>query len=68
MDQPTEPSPERGTARLDELRPAPADILRTAVTTAVQVADIVFDRGLAGVPRPLDIRAWIEGQLYRPRY
>lgn len=50
------------------LFPSQADILETEVTTATRIAELVFDQGLAGVPRPEDIRAWIEGMLYRPRY
>ncbi len=49
------------------LFPAQADILETEVTTATRIAELIFDRGLASVERPDDIRAWIEGQLYRPR-
>jgi hypothetical protein len=36
------------------------------VTTASRVAEFMFDKGLAQVERPRDIRAWIEGQLYTP--
>jgi malate dehydrogenase (oxaloacetate-decarboxylating)(NADP+) len=50
------------------LFPSQADILETEVTTAVRVAEFMFDQGLAQVERPRDIRAWIEGQLYRPQY
>ena len=50
------------------LYPSQADILQSEVTTAARVAELLFDRGLATVPRPVDIRAWIEAQLYRPRY
>jgi malate dehydrogenase (oxaloacetate-decarboxylating)(NADP+) len=50
------------------LFPAQTDILETEVTTATRVAELVFDQGLATVERPEDIRAWIEGQLYRPQY
>jgi hypothetical protein len=28
----------------------------------------MFDSGLAKAPRPKDIRAWIEGQLYVAKY
>jgi hypothetical protein len=28
----------------------------------------MFDKGLAQVERPRDIRTWIEGQLYQPEY
>jgi malate dehydrogenase (oxaloacetate-decarboxylating)(NADP+) len=50
------------------LYPSQRDILQTEVTTAVRVAEYMFDQELAQVKRPDDIRAWIEGQLYQPRY
>ena len=50
------------------LFPSQANILETEVTTAVRVAEFMFDEGLAQVERPRDTRAWIEGQLYRPSY
>jgi len=28
----------------------------------------MFEKGLAQVERPRDIRAWIERQLYKPQY
>jgi malate dehydrogenase (oxaloacetate-decarboxylating)(NADP+) len=33
-----------------------------------RVAEFMFDKGLAKVERPADIRAWIEEQLYKPQY
>ncbi|HEX9534531.1 MAG TPA: NAD-dependent malic enzyme [Stellaceae bacterium] len=50
------------------LFPGQADILETEVTTATRVAEFMFDKDLAQVARPRDIRACIEGQLYKPRY
>lgn len=50
------------------LFPSQANILETEVTTATRVAEFMFDQGLAQVEQPPDIRAWIEGQLYRPEY
>jgi malate dehydrogenase (oxaloacetate-decarboxylating)(NADP+) len=50
------------------LFPSQADILESEVTTATRVAELMFDKGLAQIQRPRDIRAWIEGQLYRPAY
>jgi malate dehydrogenase (oxaloacetate-decarboxylating)(NADP+) len=50
------------------LFPSQADILETEVTTATRVAEFMFDKGLAQVERPRDIRAWVEGQLYKPQY
>jgi malate dehydrogenase (oxaloacetate-decarboxylating)(NADP+) len=50
------------------LFPGQANILETEITTATRVAEFMFDEGLAQVKRPRDIRAWIEGQLYKPQY
>jgi malate dehydrogenase (oxaloacetate-decarboxylating)(NADP+) len=50
------------------LFPGQANILDTEVTTAARIAEFMFDQGLAQAERPRDIRAWIEGQLYRPHY
>jgi malate dehydrogenase (oxaloacetate-decarboxylating)(NADP+) len=50
------------------LFPSQTDILATEVTTASRVAEFMFEKGLAQVDRPRDIRAWIEGQLYTPHY
>jgi malate dehydrogenase (oxaloacetate-decarboxylating)(NADP+) len=50
------------------LFPSQANILESEVTTATRVAEFMFDEGLAQVERPRDIRAWIEGQLYKPEY
>lgn len=45
-----------------------SDILETEITTAVRVAEHIFDRGLATVDRPDDIRAWLKSQTYTPAY
>ena len=29
---------------------------------------MIFDRGLARVPRPADVRAFLEAKAYRPAY
>ncbi len=50
------------------LFPSQSNILETEVTTASRVAEFMFDKGLAQVERPRDIRAWVEGQVYRPQY
>jgi malate dehydrogenase (oxaloacetate-decarboxylating)(NADP+) len=50
------------------LFPSQTHILEVEVTTAVHVAEFMFDNGLAGVARPADVRAWIEKQVYKPRY
>jgi malate dehydrogenase (oxaloacetate-decarboxylating)(NADP+) len=50
------------------LFPSQDDILETEVTTATRAAEFMFDKGLAQVERPRDVRAWIESQLYAPKY
>ena len=50
------------------LFPSQADVLEVEVTTAVRVVEYMFDQGLATVKRPGDLRAFVEGQLYRPTY
>jgi malate dehydrogenase (oxaloacetate-decarboxylating)(NADP+) len=50
------------------LYPSQSGILETEVTTAVRVAEFMFDQGLAQAERPEDIRAWLESLLYRPEY
>ena len=57
-------------AELDSglLYPPQSNILQTEIATAVKVCEVIFDRGLAGVERPGDIRAFVESQLYTPEY
>jgi malate dehydrogenase (oxaloacetate-decarboxylating)(NADP+) len=50
------------------LFPSQSEILEMEVTTAIRVAEYMFDVGLAQVQRPHELRAWVESQLYRPRY
>jgi malate dehydrogenase (oxaloacetate-decarboxylating)(NADP+) len=50
------------------LYPPQSNILQTEVTTALRVAEVIFDRGLAGVKRPKDLRAYLESQLYKAEY
>ena len=50
------------------LFPSQSDILETEITTAARVAEHIFDQGHAGVDRPDDIRAWLEGLIYKPGY
>lgn len=50
------------------LYPPQSDILKTEVETAVRIAEVIFASGLAGVPKPENLRAFIEAQLYRPDY
>lgn len=50
------------------LFPKQDQILETEITTATRIAEYVFDHGMATVSRPTDVRAWIEGMTYEPRY
>lgn len=50
------------------LFPPQSDIFNAEIATAIRVAELVFERGLAQVPRPGDMRAWIQSLLYRPEY
>lgn len=50
------------------LYPLQANILETEIKTAVRVAKLVFDSGLARVERPNDMEAFIRGHVYQPEY
>jgi malate dehydrogenase (oxaloacetate-decarboxylating)(NADP+) len=50
------------------LYPLQANILETEIKTAVRVARLVFDSGLAGVQRPADVEALIRSHVYTPAY
>ena len=50
------------------LFPGQANIGEIEMTTATRLAEHIFDRGLARVDRPDDIRAWIKGMTYDPVY
>ena len=57
-------------AELDSglLYPPQSNILETEVAVAVKVAETIFDRKLAGIEQPSDVRSFVEGQLYKPEY
>ena len=50
------------------LYPLQSNILEIEIQTAARVANLVFDSGLARVPRPNDIVAFIRQHVYRPEY
>lgn len=50
------------------LFPPQTQIIEVSTTSAVRLAEFIFDKGLASVERPKDIRAWIESLLYEPHY
>jgi malate dehydrogenase (oxaloacetate-decarboxylating)(NADP+) len=48
--------------------PPVAEIHETLVQEAIDVAKLIFDRGLARVPRPADIGAFVRAMVYDPVY
>jgi malate dehydrogenase (oxaloacetate-decarboxylating)(NADP+) len=48
--------------------PRQAAILTTEIQVAKRVAKVIFARGLAGVPEPDDLDAFIESHVYKPEY
>src|SRR5437870_3078087 len=50
------------------LYPLQSNILETEIQTAARVAKLVFDSGLARVPRPADIVTFIREHVYKPAY
>jgi malate dehydrogenase (oxaloacetate-decarboxylating)(NADP+) len=54
--------------KLGMLFPPQSNMLETEIETAARVARLVFEEGLAGVPRPGDYEAFIRGHVYKPEY
>jgi malate dehydrogenase (oxaloacetate-decarboxylating)(NADP+) len=50
------------------LYPLQSNILESEIQTAARVAKLVFDSGLATVPRPTDMVAFIRKHVYKPEY
>ncbi len=50
------------------LYPLQANILEAEIQTAARVAKLVFDSGLARVPRPANMMAFIRQHVYKPEY
>jgi malate dehydrogenase (oxaloacetate-decarboxylating)(NADP+) len=48
--------------------PPQSDILEASVHVAQRVAAHIFEVGLAGVPRPADVGAFIRSKVYNPEY
>ena len=48
--------------------PHQSRILEASLNTAARVAEMIFDEGLAAMPRPEDIDAFVRGFAYRPVY
>jgi malate dehydrogenase (oxaloacetate-decarboxylating)(NADP+) len=54
--------------KLGMLFPPQSNMLETEIKTAARVAQLVFEEGLAGVPRPDDCEAFIRSHVYKPEY
>jgi malate dehydrogenase (oxaloacetate-decarboxylating)(NADP+) len=50
------------------LFPPQSNILETEIKVAARVAQVVFEEGLGGVPRPDDSEAFIRSHVYKPEY
>ena len=48
--------------------PPTTDILNASLHTAEKIAEYIFDKGLARIPRPADIGAHIRAVSYKPGY
>jgi malate dehydrogenase (oxaloacetate-decarboxylating)(NADP+) len=48
--------------------PPQSEILKTELHAAKRVAEVIFTRGLARVPKPSDIGAFIQSEAYKPEY
>ena len=48
--------------------PPMANIREASVEVAIRVAELIFDRGLARVPRPADVGEFVRSKVYDPAY
>ncbi|MBW4692717.1 MAG: NAD-dependent malic enzyme [Lyngbya sp. HA4199-MV5] len=48
--------------------PPQSEIFKTSLHIAEKVADVIFERNLAGVAKPSDLKAFIAAQAYKPDY
>jgi hypothetical protein len=48
--------------------PLQSNVLETEIKAPALVAKVVFDSGLPRVDRPVDKKAFIRGQVYKPEY
>jgi malate dehydrogenase (oxaloacetate-decarboxylating)(NADP+) len=48
--------------------PPQSTIMKTELYAAQRVAEVIFARGLARVPAPNDISAFVESQTYKAEY
>jgi len=50
------------------LYPSLGRIRKISLAVAKRTVEFVYDRGLAGAPRPKDIESYIRAQMYEPNY
>jgi malate dehydrogenase (oxaloacetate-decarboxylating)(NADP+) len=50
------------------LYPPLEQVRRVSADIATAVAAVAFDQGLAGLPRPNDLLAYVQAQMYQPHY
>jgi malate dehydrogenase (oxaloacetate-decarboxylating)(NADP+) len=48
--------------------PPQSDIYKSSMHIAEKVAEVIFDRNLASVPKPSDLKAFIAAKAYKPEY
>lgn len=48
--------------------PPQAQLFETELRAACEIAEVIFDRGLAGVERPSDLSSFVRGKAYRAGY
>ncbi len=48
--------------------PLISDILKVSINVAIKVAELIFEKGLAGVSKPDNIEAFIKSKVYYPGY
>jgi malate dehydrogenase (oxaloacetate-decarboxylating)(NADP+) len=44
------------------------NILEVSYNVAIKVAEKIFERGLAGIKKPKDLRSFIKSKMYEPKY
>ena len=59
---------EAGDLEQGSLYPSLARVREVSAAIAAAVARIAFARGLAGVPEPSDVLAFVKSHMYEPRY
>jgi len=53
---------------LGRIYPALTRIREVSAAIGTAVAEVAFEDGLAGVPRPADVAALVKAEMWEPRY